>query len=308
MAALAKKNRLLKEMAKCKYLYLLIFPAVVLVFIFSYIPMYGVIIAFKDYRLMQGILGSSWAGLYHFRVMFAGYSFYEVLLNTVVISLYRIIFGFPAPILLALLLNEMRHVLFKRVVQTISYLPYFLSWVVLAGIFSTVFALDRGFINLLLQLAGLEQIDFLISVQWFRTVLISTGIWQSFGWSSIIYLAVIAGINPELYEAAEIDGASRLRRAVSITIPSLIPVICILLILNLGGLFSAGFDQIYNLYSPSVYRVADVIDTYVYRQGLVNRDYSYATAVGLFQNVIGFMLIIGANFIVKRFNRDYGIW
>lgn len=295
-------------MIKYKYLYLLVLPAVVLTIVFAYIPMYGVIIAFKDFKIMKGVIGSPWVGWYQFQKLFYGYSFYEVLRNTVLISAYRIMFAFPAPILLALLLNELRDNLFKRLVQTISYLPYFLSWVVLAGIFSTVLALDRGFVNVLLDRLGMAQIDFLTSTSWFRTVLVSTGIWQSVGWSSIIYLAVISGINPELYEAADIDGASRFRKVVHITVPSLIPVASILLILTLGGLFSAGFDQIFNMYSPSVYRVADIIDTYVYRSGLLDSDYSYATAVGLFQNGIGFALIFGANYAVKLFNKDNGIW
>lgn len=308
MATRTARRSLLTEIKKHKLLFLMLLPAVVFVIIFNYIPMYGVIIAFKEYKLSKGILGSPWVGIFQFQKLFYGYSFYEVLQNTVLISVYRLLFGFPAPILLALLLNELRDNLFKRSVQTISYFPYFLSWVVLAGIFSTVLALDYGFVNVFLAKIGLAQIDFLTSASWFRSVLVSTGIWQSIGWSSIIYLAVIVGINPELYEAAEIDGANRFRKIASIIIPALYPVITILLILNMGNLFSAGFDQVFNLYSPSVYKVADIIDTYVYRNGLIQSDYSFATAAGLFQNVVGFILIFGANLVVKRINKENGIW
>ncbi|WP_135553461.1 ABC transporter permease [Paenibacillus cymbidii] len=295
-----------------KTYYLLLLPAVVAVFVFSYIPMYGIAIAFKDYKIMKGIGGSEWIGLENFRNLFEIKSFYEVLRNTLLISVYRLLFGFPAPIVLALLLNELRIGWFKKFVQTISYLPHFLSWVVLAGVVTSVLSVDVGVVNMALRWFGQEPINFLVTPEWFRTILVTSGIWQGIGWGSIIYLAVIVGINTELYEAADLDGASRLQKTRYVTIPALVPVATIMFILSVGGILHAGFDQIFNLYSVSVYEVADVIDTYVYRRGLANmggaNEYSFAAAVGLFQNVIGFMLIFGANWIVKKFNNENGIW
>lgn len=297
-----------KKLKQNKYFYLLLIPAVVTIFIFSYLPMYGIVIAFKDYKFMKGISGSEWVGLEHFRNLFAIQSFYDVLRNTLLISLYRILFGFPAPIVLAILLNEVKASGFKKVVQSISYLPHFLSWVVLAGLMTTILSLDTGIVNIIIDFFGGKQIHFLADSSWFRTILVSSGIWQSVGWGSIIYLAVIAGINPELYEVAEMDGANRFHRALYITIPSLVPVATILLLLNIGSVLQAGFDQIFNLYNMNVIQVADVIDTYVYRRGLIQSDFSFATAVGLFQNVIGFGLILGANYLIKKFNNENGIW
>ncbi|RAV19589.1 ABC transporter permease [Paenibacillus contaminans] len=291
-----------------KTYYLLLLPAVVAVFIFSYVPMYGIVIAFKDYKIMKGIGGSEWVGFAHFQSLFEIKSFYEVLANTLIISLYRLIFGFPAPIILALLLNELRNGLFKKIVQTVSYLPHFLSWIVLAGIVTSVLSVDVGIVNHILKWFGMQPVNFIVMPEYFRTILVTSGIWQNIGWGSIIYLAVIVGINPDLYEAADLDGANRLHKALYVTIPSLIPVATIMFILNIGGILHAGFDQIFNLYSVSVYEVADVIDTYVYRRGLINSDFSFATAVGMFQNVIGFVLIFGANWIVKKFNNENGIW
>ncbi|MBO9607717.1 MAG: sugar ABC transporter permease [Paenibacillaceae bacterium] len=295
-----------------KTYYLLLLPAVVAVFVFSYIPMYGIVIAFKDYKIMKGIGGSEWIGLENFRNLFEIKSFYEVLRNTLLISVYRLLFGFPAPIVLALLLNELRNGPFKKFVQTVSYLPHFLSWVVLAGIVTSVLSVDVGLVNMALRWFGSEPINFLVTPEWFRTILVTSGIWQGIGWGSIIYLAVIVGVNAELYEAADLDGANRLQKARYVTVPALAPVATIMFILSVGSILHAGFDQIFNLYSVSVYEVADVIDTYVYRRGLANmggnNEYSFAAAVGLFQNVIGFALIFGANWVVKKFNNENGIW
>ncbi|NSW89635.1 MAG: sugar ABC transporter permease [Firmicutes bacterium] len=296
-----------KKFNKYKYLFLLLTPALILTFIFHYVPMYGIIIAFKDYKMIKGILGSDWAGFTHFQTMFTSPSFFEILRNTIIISLYRLIFGFPAPIILALMLNEIMHNKYKKIIQTISYLPHFMSWVVIGGILREVLSPQRGIVNYLIQLLGGKSIYFLADPLWFRTVLIISGIWQSVGWGSIIYLASIANIDIEMYEAAIIDGANRFQQAFHITVPMMYPVITVLLILSIGNILNAGFDQIFNLYTPLVYRVADIIDTYIYRRGLIESDYGFATAVGLFKNVIGFFLVIGTNFITKRIS-EYGVW
>ena len=233
--------------------------------------------------------------------------FGRVFRNTLLISLYRLFWGFPAPIILALLLNEVYQRHFKRVVQTISYLPHFLSWVVLGGVIRTILSPSTGVVNSIVTALGGEPIYFLANSIWFVTVLITTGVWQQVGWGSIIFLAAIAGIDPQLYEAAVVDGAGRLRQTWNITIPSIIPVIVILFILRVGDILDAGFDQIFNLYNPAVYEVADIIDTYVYRVGLVELNFSFSAAVGLFKNVIGLILVVIVNRIAKIFG-EYGIW
>lgn len=302
------KKTLGKRMWEHKELYLLLLPVVVLVFIFAYMPMYGIMMAFKDFNVRLGVWDSPWVGMENFQALFRSPSFLEVLRNTVLISFYRLLFGFPAPILFAIFLNEIIHTKFKKMVQTISYLPHFMSWVVLGGIFTQLFSADRGIINYLIQLFGHEPIMFLSDDRYFRSIVIITGIWQSVGWSSVLYLASIAGIDQQLYEAARIDGANRFHMMRYITLPSLYPVITILFILQVGGILNAGFDQIFNLYSPMVYDVGDILDTYVYRRGIAEgSDYSFTTAVGLFKNVIGFFLVIVTNKITKKIS-DNGIW
>jgi putative aldouronate transport system permease protein len=234
-------------------------------------------------------------------------SFRQVFRNTVIISFLKLLFGFPAPIIFAILLNEIRAMKYKKFIQTISYLPHFVSWVILGGVFMQFLSPSTGPVNIILQNAGIKPIYFLANDIWFRPVLVITSIWKGVGWGSIIYLASISGIDPELYEAAEIDGAGRLRKALSITIPSLIPVITIMIIFSIGGIVQDDFDQIYNLYNPAVYSVGDVLSTYTYRVGLVEMKYSFSAAVGLFTNIISFVLILVTNFITKRIN-EYGLW
>ena len=301
------RQLLARRLSHNRYLYLLLLPALTLILLFNYLPMYGLVIVFKDYKLMQGVLGSDWVGLLNFKKLVLSPSFSKVLLNTLIISFYRLIFGFPAPIILGLLLNEIRHPLFKKQVQTISYLPYFMSWVALGGMIASILSPTRGIVSPFLDLLDLESIHLLVARRFFRPLLVVTGIWQSVGWGSVIYLAVLSSINPELYEVAKLDGANRFRLAVHISIPSLIPVMTVLLLLNMATVLHAGFDQIFNLYSPLVYDVADIIDTFVYRRGLIESDYSFAATVGLFQNAVGFVLLIAANTSIKRFS-DYGIW
>ncbi|MEA4890031.1 MAG: ABC transporter permease subunit [Clostridiaceae bacterium] len=302
-----KKAGLARQYWKNRYLVLLLLPALIYFLIFCYGPMYGVQIAFKNFIFRLGIIGSPWVGLDNFRLLFSIKSFGEVFRNTLVISIYKLITGFPAPIIFAILLNEIRQVKFKKTVQTISYLPHFVSWVVLGGLFIQFLSPSTGPINVLLKAMGIEPIYFLADTKWFRSVLVVTSMWKGFGWGSIVYLASITSISPQLYEAAEIDGASRLRKIVSITLPELTPVITIMLIFSIGGIVGDDFDQIFNLYNAAVYSVGDVLGTYIYRVGLIDMKYSFSTAVGLFRNVISFALVLFANMAAKRFN-EYGIW
>lgn len=300
-------QKTLREIYKYRYLLLMLLPGLIFYIVFRYGPLYGIQIAFKDYKFRSGIMGSEWVGLEHFQRMFSQHDFWKVLKNTVIISFYKLIFGFPAPIVFALLLNELTGKWFKKSIQTVSYLPHFISWVVLAGIFMQILSPSSGALNYLLGFFGIDPIYFLGDTKWFRFTLVVTSIWKNIGWGSIIYIASISGINPEIYEAAVIDGANRFQRIIKITLPSLLPVISIMFIMNSGSIINDDFDQIFNLYNPSVYAVGDVLSTYVYRQGLVDMKYSYTTAVGLFKNVIAFILILITNFVSKKAS-DTGIW
>ncbi|MBP1990105.1 ABC transporter permease [Paenibacillus eucommiae] len=304
------RRKSFKLIKRNKLYYALIAPGLVYFLLFHYVPLYGIVIAFKDVSPFDGFTGifaSEWVGLKHFRNFVQSYYFWDIMKNTVMISLYRMLFGFPAPILLALLLNEVRKKFFQRFVQTISYLPHFISMVVLAGLLTTLLTTDGGIVNVVLQKLGLEPVFFLGDASYFRSVLVASGVWKEVGWGTIIYLAAIAGIDPQLYEAAVVDGAGRFRQIWHITLPGILFIIVILFILSIGGLLEAGFEQIFLLYSPSVYKVADIIDTYVYRKGLVELQYSFAAAVGLFKAVIAFVLLLGANYGAKKLEQD-GIW
>jgi len=299
--------RLLRDIAKHKAIYFMILPMVLYYIIFKYVPMYGSIIAFQDFRVAKGIGGSDWAGLKHFIAFFDSVYFFRVLKNTLLISLYNLVFGFPVPILFAILLNEIRNRLFKSVVQTVSYLPHFISLVVICGLIISFTSRD-GVINSLIAFFGGERSALLGDPANFRTIYVTSQIWQEMGWSSIIYLAALSGINPEIYEAAKVDGAGRFRQIWSITLPSLVPVIMILLILRIGGMMEVGFEKIILLYNPNTYETADVISSFVYRKGLAEgAEYSFTTAVGLFQAVINFILLIGANTFSRRLS-DNRLW
>ena len=289
-----------KKRRKDWCLFLMMLPVLISFAVFSYAPMYGIIIAFKDYRVVDGIWGSKWVGFKHFDKFINGFYFDRLLGNTLKISLLRLVFGFPAPVLLAVLLNELQNVKFKRTVQTISYLPHFLSWVTLAGVFVNFLSPTSGALNSIIRMFGGEPIYFLGNKKYFVGTLIATGVWKGVGWGSIIYLAAITAINPELYESATIDGATRIQKIWYITIPSIAPTMCVLLILDTGGIMNAGFDQIFNLYSDAVLEVADIIDTYVYRYGLEKMEYSYSAAVGLFKTAINCVLLLTTNTIVKK--------
>ena len=242
-----------------------------------------------------------------FEELFATHTFVRAFRNTVIISLLRWVFGFPMPIILALMLNELKNLRFKKTMQTISYLPHFLSWIILTGLFTQLLSPTNGPINYIISLLGGKPIYFLADNAWFRSTMVITGIWKEIGWGSIVYLATIAGIDTELYEAAECDGATRWQKMFRITLPLMKPTIVILLIMNCGSILEAGFDQIFNFYNSAVYETGDIIDTYVYRRGIGDMEYSISTAVGLFKNVIGFILVTGTNFIAKRLGEG-GIW
>ena len=302
----AHRDSLWKRMWKWRYIYLFVLPTLIYFFIFSYIPYYGLQIAFKDFKLFAGMDASPWVGLQYFREFFNSPDFGRLLKNTILISVLRIIFGFPTPILFALLLNEVRHALYKRTIQTITYFPNFLSWVVFAGII-LVFIAPSGVVNGVLKSLGMPSIQILTSTRYFVPMLIVTDILKGFGFGAIIYLAALSNIDPQLYEAAVMDGAGKLRQIWHITLPGIRSTIVVMLILALGGLMNAGFDQIFQLYNSSVQEVADIIDTFVYRIGLQSAQYSLGTAVGLFKGIIGFILIVTANSIVRR-TGEYSIW
>lgn len=286
---------------------LMFLPVILYFLVFHYAPMYGITLAFKEFNLSLGIFGSPWVGFENFKDMFSVDTFWRAVKNTVIISFLKLAFGFPMPIILALMLNEVRLVKFKKVIQTISYLPHFLSWIILAGLFIQLFSPSNGTVNYILGLAGIKPIYFMADNNWFRSVLIITDIWKGAGWGSIIYLATISGISSEIHEAAECDGTGRFQKICYITLPMLVPTIVIMFILNVGGIMNAGFDQILNMYNTAVYETSDIIDTYVYRYGLGQMKYSMATAVGLFKNVIGFVLVIITNKISNSIS-EYGIW
>lgn len=304
----SKFNKMINKIWKDKPIYLILLPGIIYFVVFHYIPMYGAMIAFKDFKAALGIFGSKWVGLKNFIDFFNHPSFGLVLKNTLIISFYKIICGFPAPIILALLLNEVKQEAYKRTIQTISYLPHFLSWVVIGGLAAKMFSPSTGVINMLIKSLGFEPIYFMAEPAYFRTILVLSDIWKEIGWGSIIYLAALAGVDPQLYEAAIVDGASKWRQLWSITIPSIAPTIVIMFILRVGGVMNAGFEQIFMMYSPNVYAVSDIIDTFVYRIGLESAKYSLATAIGLFKSVIGFLLILITNRLSKLIDENNGLW
>lgn len=308
MKSIVGKRSIFHEMSKYKQLYTLMFPGLILVIIFAYIPMLGIIIAFKDYTFVGGIFGSEWVGLKHFQKIFSDPYFFTVLKNTLIISLYKLFFNFVTPVAFAILLNEIKNRRYKKIVQTASYLPYFISWIVLSGIITSVFSMD-GAVNAVVQFFGKEPKSFMTDKSIFRGILVGTEMWKSFGWNAIVYLAAISGIDPTLYEAATVDGASRFKRIFHITIPSIMPVICIMLILNSASILNAGFDQVFNLYNDNVMEVSDIIDTYVYRKGIEELQYSYSTAIGLFKSVICMLLMLISNTAVRKMGgEEYALW
>ncbi|APO48142.1 protein lplB [Paenibacillus xylanexedens] len=283
-----------------RILYLLSVPGILYFFLFKYVPLFGSVIAFQNYNIFKGITGSDWVGLEHFQKMFSHYDFLRILNNTLLLGLYDLVIAFPVPILLAILLNEVRMIVFKRLLQTIVYMPHFLSWVVISGIFMGIFSMDAGVVNKALGFLGMQPMYFLGEDSYIRSILIGSGIWRDSGYGTIIFLAAIAGINPDLYEAAEVDGAGRLKQIWSITLPSLLPTIMILLLLHIGKFLDLGFERVFVFLNPLNLESGEILDTYIYKAGLLSQQYSYTTAIGLFKSVVGLMLILLGNFFSKK--------
>jgi len=294
-------QRVIIDWKRNKWKYILLIPVVLYFLIFCYKPMYGIIIAFKNYKPSRGIIDSQWVGFQHFRNFFTSRECFRVVKNTFAISLLSILFGFPAPILLALLLNEIKNQKFKRVIQTVSYLPHFVSVVIICGLIKT-FCLSDGVINVIINFFGGQTHNLLEDKNLFYTIFVGTDIWQGIGWGSIIYLAAIAGIDQEQYEAARIDGAGRLSQILHITIPGILPTVTVLFIMRMGSVLSVGYEKVLLLYNPVTYEVADVISTYVYRVGLVNAQYSFSTAVSLLNSVVNTVFLTLTNTICNKVN------
>lgn len=289
-----------------KYLYLMMVPVLAYYLVFHYAPMYGALIAFKEYTPNKGILGSAWVGFQHFNDFFSSYYFWRILKNTVIISLYSLCFEFPAPIILAILINELSNKRFQRFVQTVTYMPYFISLIVIVGMIKD-FTNNGGLINNFLTYFGVNDTAMLQKPELFRTIYILSEIWQKIGWESIIYLAALIGIDQEQYEAAKMDGANRIKQIWHITLPGILPTIAIMFILRMGNLLNVGFEKIILLYNPSTYETADVISSFVYRKGLIEFGWSYSSAVGLFNSVINLALLIAANKISKKISEN-SLW
>jgi putative aldouronate transport system permease protein len=300
MKAPTRSGQNWKKFWKFKVLYFLSIPGLLYFLVFKYVPLGGIVIAFKDYNIFKGVLASPWVGWKHFERMFEYMEFLTILKNTALLALYDLIFAFPAPIILALLLNEVRKVVFKRVVQTIVYMPHFLSWAVIAGIMIAILSPMDGLVNRVGAMLGFESVYFLGEESLIRSIIVGSGIWRDAGYGTIIYLAALAGINPDLYEAAQIDGANRWRQTWSITLPALLPTITILFLLQIGNILDFGFERVYVFLNPLNSANADILDTYIYRVGLVGRQYSYTTAVGVFKSLVGLVLIMGANQLSKK--------
>jgi putative aldouronate transport system permease protein len=302
-----KQKEILGRMSRYKSLYLMLIPFFLFYIIYKYVPMAGLIIAFKKYSVGKGILGSPWVGLKYFKMFFRGYDSWSVIRNTLVLSFYNIVITFPAPIIFALLLNELKQGKLKRITQTISYLPHFISTVIICGMVYT-FLQNDGIVNILLnKLFGIEPISFLMRKEWFKTIYVLKKAWTTFGWGAIIYLATLTNIDPQLYESAIMDGAGRFRRVIHITLPGILPVITVMFILKLGRILFLDFESVLLLYNSATMETADIISTYVYRRGLIDRNFSYGTAVGLFQSVIGLILVVSSNKISKKLT-DNGLW
>ncbi|MEK8131874.1 ABC transporter permease subunit [Paenibacillus filicis] len=299
-------QKLRKDWLRHYPLYLIVSPVLIYYLVFHYVPIYGAIIAFKDYVPTKGILGSPWVGFKHFQAFFDSYYFWRILKNTLVISLTSLVFGFPAPILLALLIHEVKSRLFSRFVQTLTYMPHFVSLVVVCGLIID-FTMDNGIVNSVIGMLGGEKATLLNYPSNFVPLYVISEIWQEVGWGSIIYLAAMGSIDPQLYEAATIDGANRWKQTLHVTLPGIAATIIILLILKVGGILSVGYEKIILLYNPAIYETSDVISTFVYRKGLQEFNWSFSSAVGLFNSTINFLLLVGANWVSKKINNS-GLW
>ncbi len=291
-------------------LYVMLLPGLIYILVFKYLPMYGITIAFQDFNIFnifKGVMGSEWVGMANFEKMFSDPEFYQVFMNTLIISISKLVVLFPLPIVAALMINEIHTAWFKKTTQTIIYLPQFISWVIVAGIFTSLLSPSSGLVNMLITALGGEPVSFMMSNDWFRKVLVFSDGWKETGYGAVVYIAAIAGVDQQLYEAARVDGAGRLRTIWSITLPSIATTIVLMLILRLGSILEAGTEQILAMYNPTVYQTGDVIGTYVYRMGLGQQQYSMTTAVGLFNSVVGFILVVSGNFFSKKISGS-SIW
>lgn len=298
---LNRKMTFFQHVRANKALYLMLVPGILYYLIFHYAPMAGIVIAFKDFDIFSGIWSSEWVGLRHFRQLFESEAFFRIFRNSLCISFYKLAVCFPVPIVLAIMLNEVRNRKFQRTLQTVVYLPYFLSWVVIAGIVTNLLSPSDGILNVLIKAMGGAPVNFLADKEKFRTVLVLSDLWHGMGWNTIIFLAALTNIDPQLYEAARMDGAGKLQQILHITLPGLKSTIIVLLLMKIGNLMNNGFEQIFLLYNPNVYEVADVFETYVYRIGLVDTRYDFATAVGLFKSGVSFLMLVCANKLARLF-------
>nr|QGT51250.1 putative multiple-sugar transport system permease YteP [uncultured Firmicutes bacterium] len=304
---LMRRVKLRKRWNEQKYLFLMILPCLAYYFIFHYMPMYGVIIAFKKFDMVKGIMGSSWVGLDNFVRFFEGPYAFRLIKNTLLLSIYNLIFYFPIPIIFALFLNEVKNKWFKKAVQTVSYLPHFVSVVIVVGMLQSMLSPSTGIINRVITSMGGEAINFFMQPNWFRTLYISSTIWQEFGWGSIIYLAALSSVDAGLYEAAHLDGAGRFRCMWHITLPAISPTIITLLILKVGNLLTVGYEKVIMMYNPGIYETADIISSYVYRVGVSQANYSFGTAVGLMNSIVSMLLILITNTVSKKLT-ETSLW
>ncbi len=299
-----RKSELWKRIKKNKLIYLMILPGLLYFFIYKYLPMYGLIISFQEYKPYLGISGSEWVGLEHFKRLFASPDFWMIFKNTLILFGLQIFVYFPIPIILSLMLNEVRHSFFKKGVQTLVYIPHFMSWVVIVSISYVMLTLDGGIVNAIIESLGFEKVNFLLNEDWFRPMYILQVIWREAGWGTIIFLAAITAVDPQLYEAARMDGAGRFRQMWHITLPAIRNVIIVLLILKIGDVLELGFEHVYLLLNSSNRNVAEIFDTYVYVAGLQQGQFSYSTAVGFFKGAVGLIMVVFANWLAKKFNEE----
>ncbi|OAS21207.1 ABC transporter permease [Paenibacillus oryzisoli] len=299
-----RKGGLLRDLRRDKYLYVLALPGVLFFLIFKFVPMWGVVISFQNFSPFAGITGSEWVGFEHFQRFFTNPDFMLLFRNTMAINLMNLVLFFPLPIVLSLLLNELRSVLYQRVIQSIVYMPHFLSWVIISGLTFLLFAKGEGLVNKVLEGLGFARMDFLTNPNTFWAMLTVQSIWKECGWGTILFLAAMASIDPGVYEAAKIDGAGRFRQMWHITLPAIRTVIITLLILRLGHMLDVGFEQVFLMYNGAVSQVAEVFDTYVYRVGIQQGEFSYSTAAGLFKSIVGLVLVVIANWISKKMGEE----
>lgn len=302
-----RKSRMTRLWQNNKYLWLLFLPCLIYFILFRYVPMFGLIITFKDYNLFKGVWESKWVGLKYYKMFLENPDFLLLMKNTFLLGLYKLVFGFPAPIILALLLNELKNAVFKRFVQTVSYLPHFISNVIVASMAIMFLSPSGGLINNLLGVFGVGPINFMMKPEMFRGVYVLSEIWQHIGWETIIYLAALTAVDPRLYEAASIDGASRMRKLWHVTLPGISPAIVITLILNIGKVLEIGFEKVFLMQNPAIYETADIISTYVYRVGMEQGNFSYGASIDLFMGIISLVFIYGANQFSRRVS-ETSLW